>query len=73
MNKLYSLVSKVVLLGGLISLVLAVISKLFNQLVYCGIYPLSLLRFAGVCFLTVIAISLSQMAAAKQPQKRRRR
>jgi hypothetical protein len=73
MNKLYSFVSKVLLLVGLISLVLAVIVKLFEQFAYCGIFPLSYLRFAGVCFLFVIASSLSQMAAGKQPQKKRRR
>jgi hypothetical protein len=73
MNKLYSFVSKVLLFVGLISLILAVIVKFFEQFAYCGIFPLSYLRFAGVCFLTVIAISLSQMAAGKQPQKKRRR
>lgn len=73
MDKFYALVSKVLLLVGLISLVLAVVVKLFEQFAYCGIYPLSYLRFAGVCFLFVIASSLAQKAGAKQPQKRRRR
>ncbi len=72
MDKFYALVSKVLLLVGLISLVLAVIVKLFEQFAYCGIFPLSYLRFAGVCFLFVIANSLAQKGAAKQPKRRRR-
>src|SRR4030042_2189560 len=73
MDKFYAYVSKVLLLVGLLSLVLAVIVKLFEQFAYCGIFPLSYLRFAGVCFLFVIASSLAQKAGAKQPQKERRR
>jgi hypothetical protein len=73
MDKFYALVSKVLLLVSLISLVLAVIVKVFEQFAYFGIFPLSYLRFAGVCLLFVIASSLAQMAAAKQPQKKRRR
>jgi hypothetical protein len=73
MDKFYAFVSKVLLLVSLISLVLAIIVKLFGQLGYFGIFPLSYLRFAGVCLLFVIASSLAQMAAAKQPQKKRRR
>jgi len=73
MDKFYAFVSKVLLLVGLISLVLAVIVKLFEQFAYCGIFPLSYLRFAAGCLLFVIASSLAQMAAAKQPQKKRRR
>jgi len=73
MDKFYAFVNKVLLLVGLISLVLAVIVKLFPQLAYCGIYPLSYVRFAGVCFLFVIASSLAQKAGAKQPQRKRRR
>ena len=72
MDKFYAFVSKVALLIGLISLVLAVVVKLFEHLAYFGIFPLSYLRFAGVCFLFVIAASL-ELKAAKQPQKRRRR
>jgi hypothetical protein len=73
MNKLYSFVSKVLLFVGLISLILAVIVKFFEQFAYFGIFPLSYLRFAGVCLLFVIASSLAQMTAGKQPQKKRRR
>jgi len=73
MDKFYAFVSKVLLLVGLISLVLAVIVKLFEQFAYCGIFPLSYLRFAAGCLLFVIASSLAQMAAAKQPQKKKRR
>jgi hypothetical protein len=73
MDKLYAFASKVLLLVGLISLVLAIIVKLFEQFAYFGIFPLSYLRFAGVCFLFVIASSLAQKAAGKQPQKKRRR
>jgi hypothetical protein len=73
MDKFYSFVSKVLLLVGLISLILSAFVKLFEQFVYCGIFPLSFLRFAGVCLLFVIASSLAQMTAAKQPQKKRRR
>jgi hypothetical protein len=73
MDKFYAFVSKVLLSVGLISLVLAVIVKLFEQCAYFGIFPLSYLRFAGVCFLFVVANSLSQKAAGKQPQKKRRR
>jgi hypothetical protein len=72
MDKFYAFVSKVLLLVGLISLVLAVIVKLFEQFAYCGIFPLSYLRFAAGCFLFVIASSLAQKAGAK-PQKKRRR
>ena len=73
MDKLYAFASKVLLLVGLISLVLAIIVKLFEQFAYFGIFPLSYLRFAGVCFLFVIASSLAQKAAGKQPQKKRMR
>ncbi|MCJ7664744.1 MAG: hypothetical protein MUO24_10975 [Desulfobacterales bacterium] len=73
MNKLYSFVSKVLLFVGLLSLVLAVIVKFFAQFAYCGIFPLSYLRFAAICFLFVIASSVAQATAGKQPQKRRRR
>ena len=72
MNKLYSFVSKVVLLVGLISLILAVIVKFFEQFAYCGIFPLSYLRFTGTCLLFVIAISLYQAAPQKQKQKKKK-
>jgi hypothetical protein len=68
MDKLYAFFSKVFLLVGLIAIILGVISK-FTDLVYFGLYPLSYMRFAGVCLLFVIAASLSQMAAAKAPKK----
>ena len=73
MDKLSAFVSKVVLLVGLISLVLAAIVKLVPQLAFCGIFPLSFLRFAVGCFLFVIASSLAQKTSAKQPQRKRRR
>jgi hypothetical protein len=72
MDKFYAFVSKVLLLVGLLSLVLAVFVKLFEQFAYFGIFPLSYLRFAGVCFLFVIANGLAQKGAAKQQKKRRR-
>jgi len=68
MDKLYAFFSKVFLLVGLIAIILGVISK-FADLVYFGLFPLSYMRFAGVCLLFVIATSLSQMAAAKAPKK----
>jgi hypothetical protein len=73
MDRFYAFVTKVLLLVGLISLVLAVIVKFFEQLAYFGIYPLSYLRFAGACFLFVIASSLAQKAGATKPQRKRRR
>jgi hypothetical protein len=72
MDNFYAFVNKVLLFAGLISLVLAVIVKLYEQFAYFGIFPLSYLRFAGVCFLFVIASSLAQKGAAKQQRKRRR-
>lgn len=74
MDRFYAFVSRVLLLVALISLVLALIVKLGGeQLAYFGIFPLSYLRFAGVCLLFVIAASLAQMAGAKQAPKKRRR
>ena len=68
MDKIYAFFSKVLLLVGLLAIILGVISKLAD-IVYFGIFPLSLMRFAGVCLLFVIAASLSQMAGAKAPKK----
>jgi hypothetical protein len=71
MDKFYAFVSRVLLLVSLISLVLAVVVKFVPQLAYFGIFPLSYLRFAGVCLLFVIASSLAQKGAAKQKKRRR--
>ena len=68
MNALFSFLNKVFLLAGLIGFILGVISKLAD-IVYFGIFPLSYMRFTGVCLLFVIAISLYQMAGAKAPKK----
>lgn len=73
MDKFYAFVTKVLLLVGLISLILSAFVKLFEQFAFFGIFPLSYLRFAAGCLLFVIASSVAQMAAAKQPQKKRRR
>jgi len=68
MNALFSFLNKVFLIAGLIGFILGIISKLAD-IVYFGIYPLSYMRFTGVCLLFVIAISLYQMAGAKAPTK----
>jgi hypothetical protein len=68
MNALFSFLNKVFLIAGLIGFILGVISKL-TDIVYFGIFPLSYMRFTGVCLLFVIAISLYQMAATKAPKK----
>jgi len=68
MNALFSFLNKVFLIVGLIGFILGVISKLAD-IVYVGLYPLSYMRFTGVCLLFVIAISLYQMAGAKAPKR----
>lgn len=68
MDKLFSFLNKVFLLAGLIGFIIGIITKLAD-IVYYGIYPLSYMRFTGVCLLFVIAISLYQMAGAKAPKK----
>jgi hypothetical protein len=72
MDKLYAFLSKLFLLLGLLGFIVAAIEKFF-YFAYVGLYPLSYLRFTGTCLLFVIAISLYQMAAQKQPQKKRKR
>lgn len=62
MGWIYSLLCKIFLALGLASLIAAVIAKIAGFLVW-GLFPLSYLRFSGVCLLFVIAISLYQMAA----------
>ena len=68
MDKLFSFLNKVFLLVGLIGFIIGVITKI-SDIIYYGIYPLSYMRFTGVCLLFVIAISLYQMAGAKAPKK----
>ena len=68
MNKFFSFLNKLFLIVALIALILAVLAKIFG-FVWVGLYPLSYLRFSGVCLLFVAAISLYQMAGAKIPKK----
>ena len=68
MDKLFAFLSKILLLVGLLAIIIGVIVKLTNQVEF-DLFPLSYIRFAGVCLLFVIAASLSQMAAAKAPKK----
>lgn len=68
MNALFSFLNKVFLLAGLLGFILGIITKLAD-IVYYGIYPLSYMRFTGICLLFVVAISLYQMAGAKAPKK----
>jgi hypothetical protein len=72
MDSFYSFLNKLFLIVALIAIIVAVLAKVFN-FVYFGLYPLSYLRFTGVCLLFVGAISLYQIAAQKQPQRRRKR
>ena len=68
MNALFSFLNKVFLIVGLIGFIIGVLDKIFGFVVI-GLYPLSYMRFTGVCLLFVIAISLYQMAGAKAPKK----
>ena len=68
MDKLFSFLNKVFLLVGLIGFIIGIITKISDN-VYYGLYPLSYMRFTGVCLLFVIAISLYLMAGAKAPKK----
>ena len=68
MNAVFSFLNKVFLLAALIGFIIGIIDKIVG-FVYFGLYPLSYMRFSGVCLLFVIAISLYQMAAAKAPTK----
>ena len=72
MDKFFSLLNKLFLIVALIGLIVAVIDKIFF-LGILGLYPLSYLRFTGVCLLFVVAISLYLMAGAKAPAKKRKR
>ena len=72
MDKFFSLLNKLFLIVALIALILAVIDKVFG-LGILNLYPLSYLRFTGVCLLFVVAISLYLMAGAKAPAKKRKR
>ncbi|OGP54767.1 MAG: hypothetical protein A2Y65_08735 [Deltaproteobacteria bacterium RBG_13_52_11] len=68
MDKFYSFLSKLFLLAGLLSFIVAIVDKIVG-FVYWELYPLSYLRFTGICLLFVITISLYQMAAQKQKKK----
>ena len=72
MDKFYAFLNKVFMIAALIGFVLAIIEKL-AALGYMGLFPMSYLRFSGMCLLFVITISLYQLAAQKQPQKKRKR
>jgi uncharacterized membrane protein YdcZ (DUF606 family) len=68
MDKFFSFLNKLFLIVAVIAIILAVLAKIFG-FVWFGIYPLSYLRFTGVCLLFVAAISLYQMAGTKAPKK----
>ena len=72
MDKFFSFLNKLFLIVALIAIILAVLAKIID-FAWFGIYPLSYLRFTGVCLLFVAAISLYQMAGAKAPAKKRKR
>lgn len=76
MNAFFSFLNKLFLIVAVIAIILAVLAKIIG-FAWFGIYPLSYLRFTGVCLLFVAAISLYQMAGAKAPKrataKRRKR
>jgi uncharacterized membrane protein YdcZ (DUF606 family) len=68
MDKFFSFLNKLFLIVAVIAIILAVLAKIFG-FVWFGVYPLSYLRFTGVCLLFVAAISLYQMAGAKTPKR----
>ena len=68
MDKFFVFLNKFFLIVAVIAIILAVLAKIFG-FVWFGIFPLSYLRFTGVCLLFVAAISLYQMAGAKAPKK----
>jgi hypothetical protein len=68
MDKFFAFLNKLFLIVALIALILAVLAKLFG-FVWFGLFPLSFMRFTGVCLLFVAAISLYQMAGAKASKK----
>jgi hypothetical protein len=72
MDRFYAFLNKLFVLLGLIGFALAIIEK-FAAVGFLGLYPLSYLRFSGMCLLFVVAISLYQQTAKKQPQKKRKR
>ena len=68
MDKFFSFLNKLFLIVAVIAIIIAVLAKIFG-FVFVGLYPLSYLRFTGVCLLFVAAISLYQMAGAKAPKR----
>ena len=72
MDKFFSFLNKLFLIVALIAFIVAVLAKIFGFVVF-GLYPLSYLRFTGVCLLYVAATSLYLMAGAKTPGKKRKR
>jgi uncharacterized membrane protein YdcZ (DUF606 family) len=68
MDKFFSFLNKLFLIVAVIAFIVAVLAKIIG-FVWFELYPLSYLRFTGVCLLFVAAISLYQMAAAKRPKK----
>jgi hypothetical protein len=72
MDKFHAFLNKLFLLLALIGFVVAIVEKL-GGFGYLGLYSLSYLRFSGMCLLFVIAISLYQQTAKKQPQRKRKR
>jgi cytosine/uracil/thiamine/allantoin permease len=72
MNKFSSLLNTLFLIVAVIAIIVAVLAKIFGFVCF-GLFPLSYLRFTEVCVGFVVAISLYQMVAQKQPQKRRKR
>jgi uncharacterized membrane protein YdcZ (DUF606 family) len=68
MDKFFSFLNKLFLIVAVIAIIIAVLAKIFG-FVWFELYPLSYLRFTGVCLLFVAAISLYQMAGAKTPKR----
>jgi predicted acyltransferase len=68
MDHFFSWLNKLFLIVALIALILAVLAKIIG-FVWVGLYPLSYMRFTGVCLLFVAAISLYLMAGAKAPKR----
>lgn len=68
MDKFFAFLNKFFLIVAVIAIIVAVIDKIVG-LGILSLYPLSYLRFTGVCLLFVVAISLYQMAGAKAPKK----
>jgi hypothetical protein len=68
MDKHFSFLNTFFLIVAIIAIIVAVLAKIIG-FVWLGLYPLSYLRFTGVCLLFVAAISLYQMAGAKRPKR----